>query len=256
MVRPLFAAVLSACLLVPPVRAAEDDHAKAKAVVEKAIKAAGWDKDSATALRTWKDTGKFTGGGMSAPFTGEYAFAAPDKYRFTVKLEFNGQKIELTVIANGDKVQESALGMTRLATDEKLEYVLGQVYQMWVQSLVPLVSDKEFHLKPLPEIKIGDATATGVEVTRKGKPTVKLYFDTKTGLLAKAERTVKNEFDGWKETTSEGYVSGWKDGEGGRKVFSKLRVDTGGKTLMESELSDYKVTDKIDPKLFEIAEKK
>lgn len=256
MVRPLFVAVLSMCLFTSSVRAAEDDHAKAKAVVEKAIKAAGWDKDSPTALRTWKDKGKFTGGGMSAEFTGEYAFAAPDRYRFAVKMEFGGQKIELTVIANGDKVQESAFGMTRLATGEKLEYVLGQVHQMWVQSLVPLVSDKEFRLKPLPEIKIGDAPATGVEVTRKGKPTVKLYFDTKTGLLAKAERTVKNEFDGWKETLSEGYVGGWKDGDGGRKVFTKLRVDSGGKTMLESELSGYKVTDKIDPKLFEIAEKK
>ena len=255
MVRPLFAALWSACLLAPSARAAEDDHAKAKVVVEKAIKAAGWDKDTPTTAHTWKDKGKFTGG-VAADFTGDWAFAGPDKYRFTVKSAVGEEKFELTVIANGDAAWESAFGMSRMATAERLEYILGSVYQMWVQSLIPLVSDKEFHLKPLPEIKIGEATATGVEVTRKGKPTVKLYFDTKTGLLAKVERTVKSEFDGWKETTSEGYVGGWKDGEGGRKVFTKLRVAKGGKTMLESELSDYKVTDKIDPKLFEIAEKK
>lgn len=256
MVRPLFAAVLAAGLLAPPSRAADDDHAKAKAVVEKAIKAAGWDKDTPTTAHTWKDKGTFSGGGMSAEFTGDWAFAGPDKYRFTVKLAVGEQKFDLTVIANGDKVRESGFGMSRMATGEKLEYVLGSVYQMWVQSLVPLVSDKEFHLKPLPEVKIGDATATGVEVTRKGKPTVRLYFDTKTGLLAKVERTVKNEFDDWKETLSEGYACGWKDGDGGRKVFTKLRVDTGGKTMMESELFDAKVLDKIDPKLFEIPTEK
>jgi outer membrane lipoprotein-sorting protein len=254
MTRLLLAATTLA-LGVAPLATADDDHAKAKAVVEKAIKAAGWDK-AAPAMTTWKDNGKFTGGGMSADFTGTWAFAAPDKYRFTVNMVFGDQKVELTVVANGDKVWESAFGMSRMAEGEKREYVKEQVYRLWVQSLVPLVSDKEFTLKPLPEIKIDAAPAVGVEVTRKGKPAVKLYFDAKTGLLAKTEMMVKNEFDGWKETLSEGSVGGWKDGDGGRKVFTKLTVAVSGKTMLESDLSDTKAHDKLDAKLFEIPEVK
>ena len=178
------------------------DHAKAKAVVEKAILAAGWEKDTTTTARTWKDKGKFSGGGMTAEYAGDWAFAGPDKYHFTLTMTVGEQKLEFAVTVNGDKAWESGLGMSRAVEGEKLDYVKSEVYQMWVMSLVPLVKDKDFHLKPLPEIKIDDAPAVGVEVSRKGKPAVKLFFDAKTNLLAKAEMTVKNEFDGGALTRS------------------------------------------------------
>lgn len=228
----------------------------AKAIIEKAIKAAGWDKDAPTAVRTWTDKGKFTGGGMAAEYTGQWAFAGPDKYRFTVKLEFGGQKVDLTVIANGDQVYEAAFGMSRLAEGEKREYVRGQVYRLWVQSLLPLLTDKDFVLKQLPEIKIGDAAAVGVEVTRKDKPAVKLYFDAKTGLMVKSEMLTKNEFDGWKETLSEAFIGGWTDAGGGRKAFTTLRIAVAGKTQMESALSDAKIDDRYDRKKFDIPDVK
>ena len=31
---------------------------------------------------TWKDEGKFTGDGFRLPYTADWAFQAPDKYRF------------------------------------------------------------------------------------------------------------------------------------------------------------------------------
>ena len=93
-------------------------------------------------------------------------------------------------------------------------------------------------------------------MTRTGKPAVKLYFDAKTGLLAKSEATVKNEFDGWKDALSEGYVGGWKDVGGGRMKYTTLKAASGGKTMIESESSDHKSHNKLDAKLFEISEVK
>lgn len=248
---------LAVALTLAPLSADDAaDHAKAKAVVEKAILAAGWEKDTTTAARTWKDKGKFSGGGMTSEYAGEWAFAGPDKYHFTLTMTVGEQKLEFAVIANGDKAWESGLGMSRAVEGEKLDYVKGEVYQMWVLSLVPLVKHEKFHLKPLPEIKIGDAAAVGVEVTRKGKPTVKLYFDAKTDLLVKAAMTVKNEFDGWKDVVDETFLGGWTDAGGGRKAFTTMKVVRGGTTMIETELSETKVLDKIDPKRFAIPDEK
>ena len=77
MPRLLFAAT-ALTLGVAPLSAAGDDSAKAKAVVEKAIKAAGWGADVPVVM-TWNDKGTCSAGGMSVSFTGEWALAAPDK---------------------------------------------------------------------------------------------------------------------------------------------------------------------------------
>ena len=236
-------------LLVGATAPADD---KAKAIVEKAVKAVGSEKDGPNVHQTWSDKGKFTAMGMTLDYTGKWWFSGPDKYRFEIKLNFGGSEIEFTSIVNGDKSWESAMGETREVTGEKLEYVKNQVYSYRVFSLNPLLTDKEFTLKAIPGEKVDGAETDGVEVTRKDHPALKLYFDRKTGLLAKAAGTVKNEFDGWNDATEESYFSGWKPLDGGkRQVFSKLKVVRNGATLIETEESDQKMHDKLDPKLFE-----
>lgn len=233
------------------VRAADDDQAKARAVVEKAVKAAGWEKDGPAVHQSWTDKGKFTAMGMTIDYTGKWWFSGPDKSRFEIKLSFGGTDMEFTSVVNGDKSWESAGDQVQEVSGEKLEYVRNQAYASWVYTLAPLLSDKGFTLKPSAGVKVDGAETDGVEVVMKGKPTITLYFDKKTGLPAKAAGTVKNEFDGWKEVTDETYFGDWKDGEGKRKVFGKLKVVRDGVTMIESEPAGLKVHDKLDAKLFE-----
>jgi hypothetical protein len=192
----------------------------AKAVVEKAVKAAGWADLKAM---TWKDKGSLAVMDQKLDYTADWAVALPDKYRFALKSNFGGTPIELTLVVNGDKAWESAGGMTREVTGEKLEYVKHQAYLFWVMSLAPLARDKDFTLKTLPD---------------------------KTGLPAKTETKVKDEFQNWKEVLDEAYSDGWKE-EGKRKVFTKLKLVRDGKTLLESELTDQKDPEALDAKLFE-----
>jgi hypothetical protein len=222
----------------------------AKAVVEKGLKASGWDKDKSPCM-TWKDKGKFSGGGMEMTYAGDWAVQLPDKYRFAIKVKFGEMDIDFAFVLNGDKASESAAGMTQDVTGEKLEYTKNQMYSMWVQSLSPLLSDAAFKLKEVPGKDVDGKPTAGVQVDREGKPTVTLNFDKASGLLVRLDYKTKNEFEGWKECTDETYLSDWKDLGGGVKVFHKMKVLRDGKPLIESEMSEFKRPEKLDPKLFE-----
>jgi hypothetical protein len=239
-------------LAVGTARAADDDAAKAKAVVEKAVKAIGADRDGPEVHQTWTDKGKFTAFGMTIDYTGRWWFSGPDKHRFEIKLNAGGMDLEVVSVTNGEKSWESAMGQTQEVTGEKLEYVRNQVYAYRVYSLTPLLADKGFTLKATAGVKVDGAETDGVEVTSKGRPAIALYFDKKTGLLVKASGTVKNEFEDWKEVKEEVYFGGWKPLAGGkRQVSTTMKVVRDGSTLIEAEEADQKFHDKLDAKLFE-----
>jgi hypothetical protein len=227
-----------------------DDAMDAKAIVAKAIKAIGTKGDDKSAVTTWKDKGMFTGGDFKMPYTGDWAFQGPDKYRFAVSGDFGGMKIDFLVVVNGTKAWESSMGKSQEITGEKLEQTLAEVYQLHVLSLLPLVTDKEYKLTTAGEKDVNGKKAAVVKVARDKKPTVTLYFNKESGLLVKSEMMVKDEFQGWKEVIDEGYYEDYKE-VGGRKVFTKMRVVRDGKPMIEATLSDQKTHEKLDVKLFE-----
>jgi outer membrane lipoprotein-sorting protein len=243
-------AILAAVLLTAGAAHA-DDADKAKAVVEKAVKAAGWEKNGANVNKTWADKGALHVGGQKLEYTGEWWFSGPDKYRFEAKLNFGGTDVAITSVTNGDKSWQSDGTKVEAVADEKLEYTVTQVYFQWVYTLTPLLSEKGFALKPIDGVKVNGSETAGVEVTHKGKPAMKLYFDAKTGLLAKAVTTVKNEFDEWKEATDEVTFTEWAEGTDKKKYATKGTVTRGGELLIETVQSGHKLVDKVDAKLFD-----
>lgn len=246
--RMMLLPLLSVFVVTSAARA--DDAAEAKAIVEKAIKAVGYKADEKPAAMTWNDKGKFTGGGVTLDYTGEFAFQSPDKYRFAVNTELEGMKVTFVAIANGQKAWESALGQSQEMTDEKLQYMLDQVYTLNVSMLWPLLTDKGFKLATGGEADVNGKKAIVVKVTRDKKPAVTLYFDKTTGLLVKSESKVKDEFQAWKEVPEEAYYEDYKD-VGGKKLFGKMRIVRDGKPMIDTVLSNQKVAEKLDAKLFD-----
>jgi outer membrane lipoprotein-sorting protein len=238
--------LLAAFFLTSTARA--DDAADAKALVEKAVKAHGYRAGEKAA--TWKDKGKFTGGGFELEYTGDFAFQSPDKYRFAIDGEFGGMKVTFTVVANGNKAWESAMGQTQEVEGDKLDYIVNQTYHLNVTTLLPLLSDAGYQLATAPEKDVDGKKAVGVKVTRDKKTPITLYFDKTTNLLVKSETKVKDEFQAWKEVPEEVYYGDYKDA-GGKKFFGKMRVVRDGKTMIDSTINDSKTADKLDPKLFE-----
>ncbi len=223
----------------------------AKAIIAKAVKAASLDKDADKPYaETWKDKGTINFMGQKMDYLADWTFQAPDKYRFELRMELMGQKVEIKMGLDGTKAFEAALGQQRALDGDKLDYVKTEAYQFWIMSLNPLLKDKEFKLKALGETKVGDRAAVGVQVDRAGRPTAKMYFAKDTGLLHKLEIPVKNEFDGWKDALDEAFFDDYKD-QDGRKVFTKLRVNRNGQPLLESTLSESRRIAPVDVKRFQ-----
>jgi hypothetical protein len=235
-----------AALALPVPTARADGATEAKAAVEKAIKARGGKFDA----MTWKEAGKFTAMGFALPYTAEWAFQAPDKYRFTSTIDFGGAKSTNVVVVNGEKAWASEGGKAEELTGEKLIQTRNEAYQLWVMSLTPLVGDKGFTLATAKGKDVGGKPTVAVKVTRDKQPAVTLYFDKESGLLVKRDTTVKDELQKWKEVLDEAYLSDYKE-VGGAKVFTKLRVVRDGKPMIDATLSDQKASEKLDAKLFE-----
>lgn len=235
-------------LLAPMLRA--DDAAGARAVVEKAIKARGGQPGARNDVMTWKEKGKFTAMGFALPYTADWAFQAPDKYRFALVGELGDAKIELLVVVNGAKAWASEGGNAEELAGEKLIQTRNEAYQLWVTSLTPLVSDKGFTLAAVKGKDVNGKPTDAVRVTREKKPAVTLYFEKESGLLVKRETTVKDEFQKWKEVPEEAYFSDYKDA-GGVKYFTGLKVVRDGKPMIEATLLDQKVSEKLNARRFE-----
>jgi hypothetical protein len=237
-------AVLAAAVLAAGARADDD----ARKLVEKAVAAVNPPQKAAG--MTWRDKGTLTAAGMALKYTADWWVAFPDKERFVLDTEFMGQKLNLTLVVNGDKAWESAFGKTQEVAGDKLDYVRGEVYQLWVLSLRPLLTDKEFTLTRAADVEVGKRKCPGVTVERKGKPAVAIHFDPETGVPVRAAMKTKDEFQNWKEVTDEAFFEDYKDVDG-RKVFAKLRVVRDGKPLIESALSDARWHETMEAKLFE-----
>lgn len=268
-----FACLSLLAFLLPTATLRADDAADAKAIVARAVKAAGIPTDGKPDAMTYKFKGKSISGGLELPYTGDLAYQAPDKYRLTLKSEIPQMKLDVTVrrgvfrratlsgeiggmtidmmlVVNGNKAWESALGVSREVTGESLEKTLTQVYELNVISLAPLLAEKEFKLSTAGEKEVNGKKMATVKVERDQKLAMTLSFDKETGLLAKVELKSKDELQGWKEVFEEVYFEDYKD-IGGRKYYTKMRNFQDGKPSMEATISDYQRQEKLDPKLFE-----
>jgi hypothetical protein len=245
-----FTLIPLAALAFAPITSRADDAADAKALVEKAIKATGQKPEDKPKAMTWNDKGTFTADNLKMNYAGDFAFQGPDQYRFAVTGDFDGMKITFVAVVSGGKAWESAMGMTQEVTAEKLEYMRDQVHSLSVTSLLPLLTDKAYTLATAGEKDVNGKKAALVKVTRDKKPPVTLYFDKTSGLLVKTDTKVKDEFQGWKEVPEEVYFDDYKD-VGGQKYFGKMKIVRDGKTMIETSVSEQKLAEKLDPKLFE-----
>lgn len=238
-----------ACLLTLTSHAAADDAAQARALIDKAIKAKGLKPDAPEMAESWKDTGKMSAAGMNIDYVADWTFQPPNKYRFVMEAKLQGQPIKMLVVLNGTEAWESANGPAQAIADKKLASMKDEVYSLWVTSLLPL-RDPAFKLGLLPEGQVDGKPVQGVKVSRDGQRDVGLFFDRETGLLAKCDTTVMDEFQNWKEVKDEAIFSDYKD-VNGVKCFMKMKIIRDGKPMIETIFSDQKRMDKADPKLFE-----
>lgn len=224
----------------------QNPAAEAQAILRKAVIAHGGQafEKAGTMARTGK--GEISSFGAVVNFTGEISTNLPKQIRWSLELERQGQKLPVILVVNGDKGWRGSLGASKEMTKEELQEMSEEAYVSWLASLWP-VANGNFNLAALAESKVNNEPAVGFKVEEKGKPEVRLWFDKKTGLLAKSEHKGKEAgLDVLKETVFADY----KDVEG-LKLPGKMLVFANGKKVAEWTFTGYKFPGKFEDKVFE-----
>jgi len=114
---------------------------------------------------------------------------------------------------------------------------------------VPVLKDKKYEVTLFGEAKVEEKPAVGVRVSAKGQKDITLFFDTKTGLLAKIEhRTV--EAGTGAEVNEERIILEYGKDKDGIPIPKKVLVKHDGKTFIEAESTEFAYVEKIDDSEF------
>ena len=237
------------CLLLAGTwSAGADDQAEAKALIDKAVKAAGGaDKVGKLTAATWKGKGGFSDGNKEIEFTHEGTVLGFDKARSEMEATINGMTMKFIIVLSGDKAWVEVMGKMEDAPEGVVPILRQDLYAIRLAQNPLALKDKEFTLKPVGEIKVGDRPALGVQVSHKDHKDLNLYFDKETGLPAKVEMLVREE-DG-KDVNHELYFTEPKEFDG-LKHFTKLLLNRDGKKTFEVEFTEVKAVEKVDENLF------
>lgn len=217
-------------------------------LIAKAIKAHGGEEALAKGkAHQWKVKGVAEILNMKMEYTSDYSFQAPNQFRFAMKADVGGMKIEITAATDGKVCWEQSGDQMREMEAKKGKAFMHNVHTINASMLVGL-KDKDNKLSLADEVMVEGKPAVGVKIEAKGHADVYLYFDKTTYLTVKSKTTMWDEFTD-KEISQESLFLDYKD-KNGVKNFHKLVIKRDGKAFITEEMSDMKIVDKLDAKLF------
>ncbi len=223
----------------------------AEAIVKKAIEAHG----GADALNKYKAgsskmKGEMNVFGMDLTFTGEMTYLLPDKYKMTIDADVAGQKLAIVQVANGKKYKQTINGMVIPLKDKERDELLQSAMLQEVSQLTPLLDPKRYTIKAEKDAEVDGKAAAVVLVTAKDFKDTKLFFDKKSGLLVKMERKgLAPSMGDPEEVNEETFLSDYHKVEGVQQP-TKTTVHHNGKKFMTMTMSESKLMEKVDEKLF------
>ncbi len=240
-------AVALVCGFAGTVRA--DDDADAKAIVDKAVKALGGEEALGKAkAASWKSKTTLSFNGNENEGSSDAVMQDLDHFRQEFTGEFNGNKFRGVTVISDDKGARK-FGDNR--TDLDAAAVAAQkrtVYLTVIPVTLLALRDKDFKLAPIPEVKVSDKPAVGLNVTAPDKKEFKIYFDKESGLPVRTVAKVQG-FGNQGEFTQETDFSDYKDMAGIKKA-TKIVAKRNGEKFMSQQITEFKVLDKVDPKMF------
>jgi hypothetical protein len=242
--RALCAAAL--LVLTVPVRADED---AAKALVDKAIKAIGGEeaiaKIKAFSIKS-KGTIRLMGNDNEVATT--ITSQGIDHFRSEMDGEFGGNRAEITTGLAGDKGFRAYGGNMLDLSGDALANQKRTVYLQVIPITLVALKTKDFKIDTVPDDKVGDKPVAGIVVTPADKKEFKLYFDKETGLPAKTVAKVAG-FRGDGDFIQETTFTDYKETAGIKKAMKVVSTRDGEKFTTQ-EVLEFKILDKVDPKLF------
>jgi hypothetical protein len=240
--------VLLALFVVPAV--AQDERKVAEGIVERAITAAGGEKNlNGLAAHTLKVKGKVEILNQSIEVAGEWQLRGVDRYRWESEFTLQGQTQRSTLLGHAEKAWiignngqpnelPKEIGAALLANARALRFAQNPT----------LLRDKALKLEPLGKLKQDGRELVILKVVCKGYPDVDLFLDDKTGLVAKCELRMVDVKDG-QEVTHTLLFDDHKEA-GGLKPFGRVRFQLDGSTALDLEASEVKAQETLDDTVF------
>jgi hypothetical protein len=229
--------------------AARADEQQARAAVDKAIKAAGGEEKFGKAtILSWKSKGTVTFNGEERTMNLNATAQGLDHYRSEFEGEFNGNPFKAVTVLSGDKGWRRFGDNARDMDDEAVAREKRNVYLNIVPIVLVPLKGKDFKLDSAADEQVNGKPAVAVKATGPDGKTFTLCFDKESGLPVKMTATVAgfNGEDYEQETTFADY----KDFDGVKKA-TKLEMKRNGERFVTTEITEFKVLDKVEPGTFD-----
>jgi hypothetical protein len=223
------------------------DDKDAGTILDKAIKALGGEeKLKKVGAVSWKAKFTITFNGNSNDFSSHATAQGLDHYRSEFEGEFNGNAFKGVTVINGDKGWRKIGDKMDLDADA-LANEKRRVYLEVIPSQIMPLKGTGFKLEVVADEKVGDKPAAGIKVTGPDAKDFTLYFDKESGLPVKLVAKVIGF--GGDEFTQETTYKDYKEFDGIKKA-TKAESKRDGEDFVKSEITEFKVLDKVDPKTF------
>jgi hypothetical protein len=218
-----------------------------QAILDKAVKAhGGADKLAKHGAIQTKSKGTIdVAGGVS--FTSESTVQPPGQLKEVVQAEVMGQTVTVTTVFDRDKGWIQA-GTVNKDMDENLIKVMKETLYLTEMGQVVSLKDRKAELSLVGDDTVEGRAVVGIRVAPKDHKEVNLYFDKKTGLLAKLAWRPTDPMTG-AEVGEERIIQEYQEVDG-RQVAKKLLINRDGKKYLEAEVLEIKFLDKVDDSTF------
>jgi hypothetical protein len=232
----------------PAASAVRADDKDPQAIVDKAIKAVGGEEKLRKAETiSWTTKGTINFGGNENDVKSQVTTKGLDHIRRQSEMQINGEDRTLVMVLAGDKGWMKFGDEPREMEGDGLANQKRSTYLEILPVTLVGLKGKDFKLESAAEEKVDGKPAAGVKVTAPDGKDFTLYFDKESGLPVKLVATVAgfqgNEFK--QETTYKDY----KDFDGIKKA-TKVESTRDGEPFVKSEVTEFKVLDKVDDKTF------
>jgi hypothetical protein len=226
---------------------AEDDK-EVDAILAKAINALGGEqKLSSMKAASVKGQGLISFGGDDSKFTMQTTVQGLDQFRQDFEGDFMGTTIKGVTVLNGAKGWRKFADMVMELDADGVANEKRSVYLSATASSILPLKGKGFKVESAPEEKVAGKPTAVLKITPADGKVFTMYFDKDSGLPVKQVAKVVG-FDG-AEFTQETRLSNYKDFDGIKKATQVENLRDGEKFLSLT-VTEFKVLDKADPKLF------
>jgi hypothetical protein len=224
------------------------DDKDPNAILDKGIKAIGGEeKLKKVGAISWKSKVAITFNGNSNELNSHVTAQGIDHYRSEIEGEFGGNPFKGVTVLNGEKGWRK-FGDNKMDIDgDAVANEKRQVYLQVIPILLLPVKGKGFKLEGVAEEKVGDKPAAGIKATGPDGKDFTLYFDKESGLPVKLVAKVVGRQG--EEYTQEIIYKDYKEFDGIKKA-TKAEGKRDGEDFIKSEVTEFKVLEKVDPKTF------